>query len=170
MFSKQLQDELNEQLKHELFSAHLYLAMAAYSADQDLNGFENFFKVQAEEERFHAMKFFDFINEMGGRTVIKGLDEPHNEYGSVLDAFEKSYEHERFVTKRIYALMDMATEEREHATVSFLRWFIDEQVEEESMFLGLIKKLRFVQNNPSGLYMINAELANRTFTPPAGEA
>ena len=166
MLSEKLVGELNEQIKYEFFSAHLYLAMAAYCASEDLNGFANFFKVQAEEEKFHAMKFFDYILEMGGRTRLTALDAPENDYTSVLDAFQKSYSHEQFVTKRIYKLMDIAMDEREHATISFLKWFIDEQVEEESTFNSLVKKLERIQDNANALYMLDAELAQRTFTPP----
>ncbi|WZL72683.1 ferritin [Clostridiaceae bacterium 35-E11] len=169
MISEKLMQELNEQIKYEFFSANLYLAMAAYCASEDLNGFANFFKVQAEEERFHAMKFFDYVVEMGGRVTMSALDEPDNNYVSILDTFKKGYEHEQFVTKRIYKLMDLSMEEREHATISFLKWFIDEQVEEEATFSALVKKLERISDNSNALYMLDAELAQRTFTPPAVE-
>ncbi|QEK11123.1 ferritin [Crassaminicella thermophila] len=167
MISEKLMKELNEQIKFEFFSANLYLAMAAYCASEDLDGFANFFKVQAEEERFHAMKFFDYVVEMDGRVTISALDEPQNEYTSILDVFQKGLEHEKLVTQRIYKLTDLAMEEREHATISFLRWFIDEQVEEESTFNSIIKKLQRIRDNSNALYMLDTELAQRTFTPPA---
>ncbi len=167
MLSENLIKELNEQIKYELYSENLYLAMAAYCASEDLDGFTNFFKVQAEEERFHAMKFFDYIIEMNGRAEISAIEAPENEYGSVLDTFEKAYKHEQFVTKRIYKLMDLAIEEKEHATISFLKWFVDEQMEEESTFNGMVKKLSRIENNGHALNMIDAELAQRVFTPPA---
>lgn len=167
MISEKLVNELNEQIKYELFSSNLYLAMAAYCASEDLDGFANFFKVQAEEETFHGMKIFDYVIERGQRTKISALDAPENNYASVLDAFKKAYEHEQFVTKRIYTLMDLASDEREHATISFLKWFIDEQVEEESMFSALVAKLERIGDNPNALYMLDSELAQRTFTPPA---
>lgn len=166
MISEKLMNELNVQVKHELFSSNLYLSMASYCADEDLMGFANFFRVQAEEEKFHAMKFFDYIIERNGRAKISALDEPKSDFSSILDAFEHAYEHEQFVTKRIYTLMDLAMEEREHATISFLKWFIDEQVEEESMFNGLVKKLQRIGDNANALYMLDAELAQRAFTPP----
>ncbi|SHJ36016.1 ferritin [Geosporobacter subterraneus DSM 17957] len=167
MISEKLFAELNDQVKYELFSSNLYLAMAAYCASEDLNGFANFFRVQAEEEKFHAMKFFDYIIERNGRVTISALDQPENQYTSMLDAFQKGYVHEQFVTKRIYDLMDIAMDEREHATISFLKWFIDEQVEEESTFNGIIKKLERIGNDTNALYMLDAELAQRVFTPPA---
>lgn len=169
MLSKKLLDAINDQLTFELYSSHIYLSMAAYCADEDLDGFANFFKAQAEEEKFHGMKFFDFVVERNERVVLKGFDNPPVEFDSVLDVFKKAYEHEKLVTKRIYNLMDIALEEKEHATISFLKWFIDEQVEEESTFNGLIKKLERIGNDPTGLLNLDAELATRTFTPPATE-
>lgn len=170
MLSEKLLNEINKQIKYEFYSAHFYLAMAAYCDAEDLEGFANFFKVQAEEEKFHAMKLYDFVNQMGARVKLYGLEEPNNEFSSVLDAFQKSLEHEKFVTKRIYTLMDLATEEKEHATISLLKWFIDEQVEEEDMFSKLIAKLKRIGNDSTGLYMLDDELALRTFTPPADAA
>jgi ferritin len=169
MLSERLLKELNEQVKYELYSAHYYLAMAAYCASEDLDGFANFFKVQAEEEKFHAMKFFDFINDMDGRVTILALEEPNNEFNSVLDVFKAALEHEKFVTSRIYKLMDIAVEEKEHATISLLKWFVDEQVEEENSMKMIIKKLERLGDNSQGLYMLDEELSQRTFTPPATE-
>lgn len=169
MLSERLLKELNEQVKYELYSAHYYLAMAAYCASEDLDGFANFFKVQADEEKFHAMKFFDFINDMDGRVTILGLEEPNNEFNSVLDVFKAALEHEKFVTSRIYKLMDIAVEEKEHATISLLKWFVDEQVEEENSMKMIIKKLERLGDNSQGLYMLDEELSQRTFTPPATE-
>ncbi|SHH97442.1 ferritin [Clostridium grantii] len=166
MISEKLFNELNKQITYELFSAHFYLAMAAYAASEDLPGFENFFKVQAEEEKFHAMRFFDYINEMGGRVKLEALDTPENDFESLRDVFEKGLDHEKFVTSRIYLLTDIATEEREHATISFLKWFIDEQVEEEANFSLILSKLKRVKEDSNGIYMIDAELAQRVFTPP----
>ncbi|EOD01039.1 ferritin [Caldisalinibacter kiritimatiensis] len=169
MLSERLLKELNEQVKYELYSAHYYLAMAAYCASQDLDGFANFFKVQAEEERFHAMKFFDFINDMDGRVTMLELEQPKNEFDSILDVFKAALEHEKFVTSRIYKLMDIATEEKEHATISLLKWFVDEQVEEENSMKVIIKKLERFGDKGHGLFMLDQELGQRTFTPSASE-
>jgi ferritin len=169
MFSERLLKELNQQIRHEFYSAHFYLAMAAYLVSEDLDGFANFFKVQAEEEKFHAMKFFDFVNEMDGRVILYGIDEPLNEFNSVLDVFQKAYLHEKKVTQMIYNLMDIATEEKDYKTTSFLKWFIDEQVEEEAMMKSIIKKLERIGDNSSALYMLDTELGQRTFTPPTDQ-
>lgn len=167
MLSEKLEKALNEQMNFEFESAHIYLAMAAYCSDQDLDGFANFFEVQAEEERFHAMKFYNYINEMDGRVQISSMGQPQNEFESLIDVFRKGLEHENKVTQRIYNLMDLATDEREHATISTLKWFIDEQVEEQSTFKGLIKKLERLGENNHGIFMLDQELSQRTFTPPA---
>lgn len=166
MISEVLNNAINEQIKYEFYSAHLYLAMAAYCESQDLPGFANFFKVQSQEENFHAMKFFDYINQRNGRVRLFSLDEPKNDYDSILDTFKDGYAHEQVVTKRIYHLSDLAMDERDHATMSFLKWFIDEQVEEESNFDSIIKKLSRIKDDTSALYMLDAELAARVFTPP----
>ncbi len=165
MLSEKLLEELNLQIKHELYSAHYYLAMAAYCEGEDLSGFSNFFLEQAKEEKFHAMKFFDFVNEMDGRVKILGLEEPENDFGSPLEVFKAALEHEKFVTGRIYELMDIAMEEKEHATISFLKWFIDEQIEEENMMKDIIASLERVQEKAEGLYMIDKELGQRVFSP-----
>lgn len=166
MISEVLNNAINEQINYEFYSAHLYLAMAAYCESQDLPGFANFFKVQVQEENFHAMKFFDYINQRNGRVKLLSINGPKNEYSSVLDTFKDGLEHEQEVTKRIYKLSDIAMDERDHATISFLKWFIDEQVEEESTFDSIIKKLSRIKDDTSALYMLDAELAARTFTPP----
>lgn len=166
MISEKLLSKLNNQINFEFYSAHIYLAMAAYCAAEDFEGFANFFKVQAEEEKFHAMKFYNYVNEMNGRVILEGMPNPQNEYSSLLDAFKVAYAHEKIVTSKIYNLTDIATEEREHATISLLKWFIDEQVEEESNFNGLIKRLSRINDDPTSLYMLDAELATRVFVPP----
>ncbi len=166
MLSQRLIDELNEQIKLEFYSSHLYLAAAAYAYELNLDGIANFFIVHAEEEKFHAMKFFYYLNEMDARVIMQSFDEPRMEYDNILNLFEFTVAHEQIVTDRIYFLMDIATEEREHATISFLKWFIDEQVEEMSTFKSLVQKLKRAQDDPSMLYTLDDEMAKRTFTPP----
>jgi ferritin len=167
MMNETLQQALNDQLNFELYSAHVYLAMAAYCSAESLDGFANFFIVQAEEERFHAMKIYKYLNDRGARVTLSGMDNPNNDYGSVLEAFEHAYEHEQVVTKRIYRLSDLAMNDREHATIQFLKWFIDEQVEEEAMFDGIINKLKRIDKDSNAFFMLDNEFAQRTFTPPA---
>lgn len=167
MVSDKLVKALNDQMNFEFESANVYMTMAAYCAAESLDGFANFFLVQAEEERFHAMKFFDFINDIGHRAIIKGMEDPSNDYKSVLEAFEIGLAHEKLVTKRIYDLADIALNEREHATMSFLKWFIEEQVEEEAHFDSIIQKLKRIDNDSNAFFMLDTEFAARKFTPPA---
>jgi len=169
MLSQQLLDKLNEQMNYEFYSSQVYLAMAAYCSSESYDGFANFFTVQSEEEKFHAMKIFHYINTLGKRAIVSGMEHPVNDYASLLDAFEHAYSHEQTVTKRIYELSDIAWDDREHATINFLKWFIDEQVEEEATFDSIIQKLRRIDKDSNALYMLDSELAARTFTPPAAD-
>jgi ferritin len=167
MLTEKLHETLNDQMNYEFYSAHAYLAMAAYCSDEGLDGFANFFLVQADEERFHAMKFYNFINSLGKKATIKGFDSPNNEFTSLLDVFEKALSQEKEVTKRIYHLSDIAMDDREHATISFLKWFIEEQVEEEDLFDSIIQKLKRIQNDSNAIFMLDNDFANRTFSPEA---
>lgn len=103
---------------------------------------------------------------MNGRVTLEGMPNPQNDYKSLLDSFKIAYAHEKIVTSKIYALTDIATDEREHATISLLKWFIDEQVEEEATFNGLIKRLGRINDDPTSIYMLDNELATRVFVPP----
>lgn len=166
MISERLFEKLNSQINFEYHSANIYQAMAAFCDSQDLKGMSNFFQVQVEEERFHASRYYTYINDMQGRVFIDGMPKPQNEFDSILAVFKAALEHEKIVTSRIYELMDIATDEREHATISFLKWFIDEQVEEENTLISIIKKLERIQSDVNALYVLDAELATRVFTPP----
>ncbi|MBN9646684.1 MAG: ferritin [Terrisporobacter othiniensis] len=166
MLSEKLEKSLNDQITFEFYSSYTYLAMSAFCESSDLSGFANFFRVQAKEELDHAMKLYDYVFQKGGKVILGEVEQPKKEYDNMVDVFETGLEHERMVTSRIYAITDIATEEREHATMSFLKWFIDEQVEEENNFNSLLKKVKRCENNPAALYMLDDELANRTYVAP----
>ena len=167
MLSKKLLGKLNEQITHEFFSAHYYLAMAAYYMKEDLDGFANFFIVQAEEERFHAMKFFNFIYDQGEEAIITGFKDPKRDFKSPEEIFVLALEHEKLVSSLINDLMSIAQEEKHYPSISFLQWFIDEQVEEEAGMAKLLSKVRRVGDKGHGILMLDKEMAARTFTPPA---
>ncbi len=169
MLSEKLLSKLNEQITHEFYSAHYYLAMAAYFAGEDLDGFANFFIVQAEEERSHAMKFFNFINDQGEGVVITGFKDPRRDFQSTEEVFTLALEHEKLVSGLINELMTIAQEDRHYPSISFLQWFIDEQVEEEASMGKLLSKVKRVGEKGHGILMLDSELAARTFSPPAGE-
>ncbi|HCX72126.1 MAG TPA: ferritin [Candidatus Cloacimonas sp.] len=166
MISEKLQDAINEQINRELYSGYLYLSMAAYFDSMNLPGFASFMKVQLEEERFHTMKFYDFVNERGGRVVLKKIAQPPVDFDSPVEVFELSLKHEQSVTKMINELMDLAIAENDHAAKSFLNWYVDEQVEEENTMNGIVNKLKMVGGKGHGMLMMDNELATRTFTPP----
>ena len=165
MLPEKLLTKMNEQITHEFFSAHYYLAMAAYFMKEDLDGFANFFIVQAEEERFHAMKFFNFINDQGAEAVITGFKDPKRDFNSAEEIFTLALEHEKLVSSLINDLMAEAQEEKHYPSISFLQWFIDEQVEEEASMGKLLNKVKRVGEEGHGILMLDKELAARTFTP-----
>ncbi len=165
MLSKKLLSVLNEQIHHEFDAANLYLSMAAYCGDKGFSGFSNFFVAQAEEERFHGMKIYHFINELGAKAVISGLPEPQQDFEGPTNTFKAALEHEMKVTELIHNLLDIAHEEKHYPTISFLQWFVDEQVEEEASFQEILDKLEIIGESRSGLYALDQELGTRVFSP-----
>ncbi len=161
MISKKMEKALNEQINAELYSAYLYLAMAAYFESENLPGFANWMKVQAQEETAHAMKFFGFINERRGRVVLKAIDQPAKTWKSPLAAFEASFEHEQMITGRIDDLVNLAVEAKDHATNAMLQWFVTEQVEEETSVDTVVQMLKMADKAPGGVFMIDRELGRR---------
>ena len=166
MIKQILQDAINEQINKEIFSAYYYLSMVAYLESEDLPGFAQFFRIQVEEEKFHAMKLFDYVNERGGKVILKGINNPKTDFESPLQVFELAYKHEQYVTELINNLMDITIKENDHALRSFLQWFIDEQVEEEATMSKYVNQLKRINRNGQGLVMLDRELAQRTFVPP----
>ncbi len=166
MISQKLQDAFNYQINRELFSEYYYLSMASYFSSVGLSGFENFFLVQVEEERFHAMKMYKFLNEKGGKVTLQAIEQPKIEFKSPLDVFELAYDHEKLVSKLINDLMDLAISENDHAAKNHLNWFVDEQVEEEDSMETIVNKLKLINGEGYGLLMLDNELALRSFTPP----
>ena len=166
MISKKMEEALNGQVNAELYSAYLYLSMQACFESMNLAGFANWMHIQALEETTHAMKIYDFVNERGGRVTLKAIDQPPTEWKSALDLFEATLKHEQKVTGLINALVDLSIEEKDHATNSFLQWFVTEQVEEEKNAEAIVAKLRLIEGSPQALYMLDREMAQRVFAPP----
>ena len=165
MLNDKLLKALNEQVNFEFYSSYTYLAMAGYCEAIDMDGFANFFRVQAKEELDHAMKFYDYVYQKNGQILLEQIDKPADAYQDLNQAFEIAYQHEQEVTRRIYELTDIAYEAREHATISLLKWFIDEQVEEEKNFNTILKKIKRCKDNPAALYLLDDEVAKRVYTP-----
>jgi len=166
MLSKKMESELNEQVKKEFYSAYLYLAMAAYCTKIGLPGFANWMRLQYEEETMHVTKMYDYILDQGGEIHLKQIEEPPTEFGSPLDIFEKTLEHEQFITRSIHDLMSLAIEERDYATQAFLQWYVSEQVEEEANVHDVLNPLRMVGSDKGGLMMIDQNLGNRKAPSP----
>ncbi len=169
MISKKLEKAINDQINKELFSEYLYISMQAWFAAQNLDGMANWMDAQGKEERFHAMKFFNYLLERGGKVTLKPIEGPATEFKTPIKAFQAAFEHEQFITKSINDLMDLAIKENDHATRSFLQWYIDEQVEEEASVDKIVNQLKMVGENGHGIMMIDRELGQRSYTPPATE-
>jgi ferritin len=164
-----IETALNDQMNFEMYSANIYLAMAAYFDSMGLSGFSHWMQIQYQEEMVHAMKFYHFINERAARVKFAALPEPPFEWGSPKAAFENALEHEKIVTGRINDLVSLAMESKDFATTNFLQWFVAEQVEEESSADAVIQKLTLTDEAKGALFMLDKELSLRVFTPPAQE-
>lgn len=163
MLSKNILDALNNQLNHEFYAAHAYMAMAAYCDNKSYEGFANFYIQQAKEERFHGKKIYDYINDRGEHAEFSAISAPKSEFSSILETFEDGLAQEQDVTRRFYNLSDIANKDKDYATISFLNWFLDEQVEEEAMFETHIDYLNRIGDDHNTLYLYEKELAARTF-------
>ncbi|MBU1095433.1 MAG: ferritin [Ignavibacteriae bacterium HGW-Ignavibacteriae-2] len=167
MLTSKMIDALNVQINKEFYSSYLYLAISAYFDEQNLNGMAGWMRVQSAEEYDHGMKFLDFIQATGGRVKLDKIDAPTFEWKSPQAAFENALEHEKYVTKSIHDLVDLALSEKDYATNNFLGWFVTEQVEEEQTASDIIEKFKLIGDNKNGLYMLDKELGARTASPGA---
>ncbi len=161
---------LNEQINREMYSAHLYLALAAYFEERDLPGFANWMRVQSQEEQFHVTKLFNYVVERGGRVTIGAVAEPPSEWESPLQAFEATLAHEQEISTVIDGLVDLALTNKDRASESFLRWYVDEQVEEEASVDRVVKMLRLSEGQPAAMLMLDRELASRRLAPSGSSA
>jgi ferritin len=168
MVSEKIENLLNDQLNKELFSGYLYLSIEAYFESINLPGFAHWFRVQAQEERDHALLFFEFINRVNGRVKLMPIEGPKVEFASIMEALEASLAHEQFVTNSINNIVEAARQEKDYKTDSFLKWFIDEQVEEEENAENNIRRYERVENDGKGILMLDTEFAARVYTPAPG--
>ncbi len=161
MISKKIQKALNEQLNAEFYSSYFYLSMSAYFESKDLQGFAQWFRLQADEEYAHAMKIFDYVYQIGGEVKLMKIDGPKTNWDSFLEVFQDTFEHEQKVTQSINDLLELSYAEKDHATVNFLQWFVSEQVEEEATAMQNVKKMEMIGKDKAGLFMIDKELGGR---------
>ncbi|MCK9301669.1 MAG: ferritin [Bacteroidales bacterium] len=167
MISKKIEEAINAQINAELWSAYLYLSMSAYCQDNGYKGMANWFEVQFKEEQDHAMILFKYLVSRGGKVVLAPIDAVETNWASPLAAYEDTYAHEQKVTALINNLYSIAVKEDDYATQSMLKWFIDEQVEEEDNAQEIIGSLKMIKDNGYGLYMLDKELAARVYVQAA---
>jgi ferritin len=161
MISKKMQDALVDQINAELYSAYLYLAMAAEFESQNFKGMAHWMEQQAKEETVHAKKLYDFVNDRGGRVTLKAIDAPPAEWKTPVAAFQAAYEHEQKVSAMIHNLVDVARSEKDKAAEVMLAWFVEEQVEEEASTSEVAEKLARIKDSTNGLFMLDSMLGKR---------
>ena len=164
---RKVADLLNQQVNKEFYSAYLYLDMANYYIDLDLDGFGNWYTIQAQEERDHAMLFVQYLQNNGEKVTLEAIDKPDKVFETPLDPLVAAAEHERYVTDLIHKIYEAAYEVKDFRTMQFLDWFVKEQGEEETNAEGLIKKFELFGGDPKSLYMLDSELGARVYTAPS---
>jgi ferritin len=166
MLNEKIEKAINEQINEELYSSYLYLSMAAYCANLGLMGFASWMNIQVQEELNHAKFFFDYVAERGGRVSLEQIRKPKHEWANIIEVFEETLGHEKHISSRINDIATLALEEKDHATASFLRWFIDEQVEEEASAEDMLNKLKLTKAEGAALFFLDQEAAKRVFVQP----
>jgi ferritin len=162
MFSPVVQDKMNQQIMHEMYSAYMYLSMSAHCESANLPGFARWLRMQADEEMEHAMKFYDFIHERNGKVVLFAIDQPPSEFGTPREIFEQVYAHEQKVTGLINSIYELSVKENDYPSQIFLHWFIEEQVEEESNSSQILETLKMISDSANGLFMLDRQLGKRS--------
>ena len=167
MISKKMADRINEQINREMFSGYLYLAMAARMQEAGYKGVGNWLTIQYHEEMFHAMKMYAYLQDQGAAVELKALAKPEFKDQTVKEIFEHALEHENGVTKSIHEIMAQAIEEKDFATQSFIKWYVDEQVEEEKNATEILQTVDLVGNSAQGVFLLNIELGKRKLGVPS---
>lgn len=158
---------LNEQINKEFYSAYLYLDIANYYDAQDLDGYANYYMVQAQEERDHALLFMKYMQNNGLKVTLEAIDKPDKVFASVLDPLVIAAEHERYVTSLINTIYHEAHQAKDYRTMKFLDWFVDEQMEEEDSADTMVNRYKLFGQDPKGLYLLDQEYAARVYTAPS---
>lgn len=162
---KKMEDAINEQINAEMHSAYLYLSMATWFEELNLNGFAHWMKNQYLEENMHAMKMYNFLNERGGRVKLKAIKEVKTDWNDNIEVFKNVAEHEAMVTGLINKLVRLSRELDDFASESFFMWFVDEQVEEEATADEILSKLKMIKDDPNGIFQMDTQLGSRVTTP-----
>lgn len=168
--NKKVEEVLNKQVNAELWSAYLYLSMSAWCETKGLKGFANWMLIQFKEETTHALKIFDFVNKRAGEIKLEPIAGVEHSWNNLIHIFEETYKHECHVTEMINNCYNVAVEEKDHATASMLKWFIDEQTEEEENALNLLDKLKLIGDKGGAIYHLDRELGKRKFKDETQES
>jgi len=158
MLNKKVEKVLNKQIELELFSSQLYLAMASWSEKNGYNGSANFLYAHSDEEREHMLKLFHFVNDRNGYAIVPQIKQPSSEYDSIQSVYEEIYEHEKMISSEINNLVGVCYEEKDFTTANFLQWYVQEQIEEESLFSTILDKLNLLGGDKARLYMFDNEM------------
>lgn len=164
MLSKQVVKLLNEQINKEMYAANLYLSMSSWCYENSLDGAGLFLFEHAGEESEHAKRLITYLNETDSHVELKEVKQPETRFKSLLDVFEKTYEHEQNITKSINSLVEHMLTNKDYATFNFLQWYISEQHEEEALFRGIVDKIRLIGENGNGLYLADQYIKNLSKT------
>ena len=167
MMDAKVRELLNDQINKEFYSAYLYLDIANYYTDQDLDGFANWYTIQAQEERDHALLFLRYLQSNGEKVTLEAIDKPAEVFETHLDPLLAGAKHERYVTELIHTIYEAAYDARDFRTMQFLDWFVKEQLEEEENADTLVNKYKLFGGDPKGLYLLDQELAARVYTAPS---
>ncbi|NLI10311.1 MAG: ferritin [Elusimicrobia bacterium] len=159
--NKKMEEMLNKQMNAEFYNSHLYMAMAAWFENQNLPGFASWMEVQAEEERKHALKFYNHLKERRGNIKVSQVPQPPANYKNALDVFQSALDHEIAVSKEINKMMEAALAEKDYAAVQLLNWFVSEQVEEEAQTDAVVQQLKMIGESRGSLMYIDRHLAKR---------
>lgn len=170
MMKQKMQDAFNAHMNAEAFSAHLYMSMSAYLQSINLKGMASWMRLQANEERIHEMKFYDYILARGGKVLLDKISAPPTEWESPLAIFKAAYGHEQMITEKINKLVDLSLAESDHASNAFLQWFVTEQVEEEESVLDVVDQLTLIGKDQGALFLIDRELGQRAPAATTQEA
>ena len=165
--NKKVAELINDQINKEFYSAYLYLEFANYYADAGLDGFENWYRIQAQEERDHAMLFYQYMHNNDEKVTLKAIGQPECELTDNMAPLTKGLEHEKYVTELIHTIYAAAQEDHDFRTMQMLDWFVKEQGEEEKNATDMITKMELFGSDAKGLYMLNSEMAGRVYTAPS---
>ena len=166
MLSKKMETAINGQVNKEMYSAYLYMAMSAYADEKGLKGIAHWFMVQFHEEMVHAMKLYEYLQDQGNTVKLAAIDKPTGSFTTALSLYEEALKHEQYITKSINELVDLAEKEKDHASKTFLEWYVTEQVEEEKNDTEIIQVLKMIGDNTAALYLYDKELSTRTVNVP----